>query len=273
MADPSSPARPILIYFHGVPGAVEERRLLQAAAEQWGVDLQAVARFDLASDLTGEPYFHALAKRVEALAAGRRVTLMGFSMGAFVALRVAPYLSSPPSSLHLVSAAAPLESGDFLDQMAGRAVFEAARRSESALARLTGIQAWMTRWAPGLLYRMIFGSAQGGDRPLSEEAGFRHLIRSALAGSLGPGREGYLRDLRGYVAPWSASLAMAPLCATWIWQGTEDNWSPPGMAGRLAELLPGSPSVTMIKGASHYSCLVAAGPQIFEIEAGAGEQA
>jgi pimeloyl-ACP methyl ester carboxylesterase len=70
-----------------------------------------------------------LAHAVRTVAGSRQVNLIGFSIGACIALRTSVLLVSQVEQLHLVSAAAPLQSGHFLPVMAGTAVFQAAAAS------------------------------------------------------------------------------------------------------------------------------------------------
>ena len=212
--------------------------------------------------LEGEPYFQALAREVEQLAAGAPVTLIGFSLGAFVALRTAACMTTPPTAIHLVSAAAPLESGDFLDGMAGQAVFRMAAQRPALFRRMTAVQGWLAAHAPRLLFNMLFASAAGADRDLAQDPSFRAGMAPLLRRALGPDRAGYLRDVAAYVTPWADRLP-AIIAQTLIWHGSADTWSPPAMAACLAELIPGASDPRMLPGLSHYSCLFTAAPEIF----------
>jgi pimeloyl-ACP methyl ester carboxylesterase len=55
------------------------------------------------------------------------VDVVGFSIGSFIALQTFRYMTNGVGSLHLVSAAAPLEAGDYLVTMAGKQVFKLAK--------------------------------------------------------------------------------------------------------------------------------------------------
>jgi len=55
------------------------------------------------------------------------VDVVGFSIGAFIALQTSRYMANGVESLHLVSAAAPLESGNYLAAMAGKQIFMLAK--------------------------------------------------------------------------------------------------------------------------------------------------
>lgn len=224
--------------------------------------LMCLDRAAIDPTLEAEVYFQALAREVERLAAGGRVTLIGFSLGAFVALRTAACMTAPPIAIHLVSAAAPLESGDFLDGMAGQAVFRMAVQRPALFRRMTGVQGWLAAHAPRLLFNMLFAGAAGADRDLARAPSFRAGIAPVLRRALGPDRAGYLRDVAAYVTPWAQRLS-AISAPTSIWHGSADTWSPPAMAACLADLIPGASAPRIFPGLSHYSCLFSAAPEIF----------
>lgn len=261
-------AGPLAVYFHGAPGGPGECARFDDEARARGVRLVCIDRSAVAADLEGEPYFQSLAREVDALAGAGPVILIGFSLGAFVALRTAPYLAARVAAIHLVSAGAPLESGDFLDGMAGKAVFRMAGRSPRLFRRLSRVQGWLTAHAPGVLFRMLFASAAGRDRDLAGDEGFRTEIGAVLKGALACGADGYVRDVEAYVRPWASRLAEVT-ADTRIWHGSHDNWAPPGMAHRLQALVPGVSRIEIMPGLSHYSCLFEAAPRILS-EAGLG---
>lgn len=253
--------RPVAIYFHGVPGAPLECARFQPAARETGVRLVALDRQLVGPGLVGEPYFEALADEVARVADGGPVHLIGFSLGAFVAIRTAIHLKVPVTGLHLISAAAPLEGGDFLGRMAGRVVFGAAMRGPTALKRLTRLQAWMAQWAPELMFQMLFAGAAGQDRVLLSDRAFRREIRDSLRLSLEDGASGYVRDLTAYVQPWQARLAEVT-ADTAIWHGAADTWTPAGMAVLLKTCIPAASHLNIVDRLSHYSCLFHAMPLI-----------
>jgi pimeloyl-ACP methyl ester carboxylesterase len=250
-----------VIYLHGAPGAPEEAAVFDGDAGAAGVSLICPDRFSLAPSLDGSAYVTALAQAILDLSGGRPFDLIGFSLGGFRALQVAAELGPQVRRLHLVSAAAPLECGAFLEAMAGRPVFEAARRSPRLFAALSLWQGWLARAAPGAMFRLLFGSAAGGDRILAADPDFQAELSAILRSSLTKGRRGYMRDVNAYVRPWAERLPrVAAPC--FIWHGVEDNWSPPAMASALAERLAPVAQVEMLPGLSHYSALRTAMPLI-----------
>lgn len=267
MVGSGAAAGPVVVYFHGVPGGRLEAARFSDAAARAGVRLVCVARDEVAPGLTGPEYYRALAAAVAQGAAGAAYSLVGFSIGASAVLRTLPHLATPPSQIHLISAAAPLTPA-LLAGMAGRAVFQAAMRSDRALAQITAIQGMVARIAPGLLAGAIFATAAGDDRALAADRGFRAWIGSILAASLGAGAKGYVRDIAAYVEPWTPELG-ARAGAVQLWHGTQDNWSPPAMAGALQTVCGERARLTWLDGRSHYSTLLAAMPQVLAEVGGA----
>jgi pimeloyl-ACP methyl ester carboxylesterase len=252
---------PLIIYFHGAPGAPSELAAFDAPALACGLKLLCFDRFALDAALTGSAYFAALAAAVRAIAGERPVNLIGFSIGAFVALHVSQLLGAQVDQLHLVSAAAPLQWGRFLPSMAGKAVFQTATGSPTLFKTMVLGQAALARWAPGVLRSVLFRSATDADRRLSLEPAFQLSINKLLNHSLRKGRAGYVRDILAYVQDWSAMPAQVT-ADTSLWHGSLDSWSPPEMATCLQHRIPNCRQLNMLDGLSHYSCLYAAAPLI-----------
>jgi pimeloyl-ACP methyl ester carboxylesterase len=254
-------AAPLLVYFHGVPGAPVEALWLEAAASLHGQQVCAPDRFALDASLRGDEYFRTLAHQIIAEANGRRVHFVGFSMGAFVALQTSRFLQEQVCGIHLVSAAAPLDGGDFLDALAGKQVFRLAQKSPLLFGLLTRWQGLLAAYFPGALFRMLFASARGGDVALALDADFQSVVQTAMQNAFGAGQAGYRREVLAYVRPWAESLAeiRAPVH---LWHGDMDNWSVPEMSRYLHTAVPNAASFHVMAGLSHYSCLKAAIPEI-----------
>jgi Predicted hydrolase of the alpha/beta-hydrolase fold len=130
---------PATLYFHGLPGSAAE-------LEGFGPEIaQRAAGFHVAAR-GGD--FARLAEAIAARFPNGPLHLVGFSLGAAAALRVAPLLGERVRQIDLVSPAAPLQLGDFLGGMAGAPVFRAALAGHWPLAALTFAQAQSTRIAP-----------------------------------------------------------------------------------------------------------------------------
>jgi pimeloyl-ACP methyl ester carboxylesterase len=250
-----------IVYFHGAPGSAIECARFHSQALAQGVRLVGLERSAIDVKLSGEAYFERHAYEITELLGDRPFDAIGFSIGAAVALRTAPYLKGRLRRLDLVAAAAPLESVDFLPAMVSRSVFQMARRSPNALRRLARLEGWCSLHAPGLLFAMMFAKVAGADRTLAADPAFRGFVASILAIGLGGGSASFVRDMREYVRPWSDGLASVDVEAH-LWHGAEDNWTPPGMADALERLVPGVSSKTVLPGLSHYSALLEAVPRI-----------
>jgi pimeloyl-ACP methyl ester carboxylesterase len=160
-----------------------------------------------------------------------------------------------------------LEAGDFIAQMAGQPVFRLAQNHPKLLQGAAIMQGWLARIWPAALSRLLFTSAGSSDRMLTAETSFKQVARRAFADSLNAGRVGYLRDLQEYVQPWArmVSEVQAP---TWLWHGSEDNWSPTGMAHWLQVNLPNCCGLELAQGQSHYGCLLSRVEKVCALVAG-----
>lgn len=146
----------MVVYFHGAPGAPEECGIFDWDAKNSGLTVICFDRFAVDSSVEGETYYRLLAEEITKKAGGKPVDVIGFSIGAFVALQTCRYMTHGVRSLHLVSAAAPLEAGDFLEDMAGKPVFQLAKRFPALFLLLSYWQGLLARFFPNALFRMLF---------------------------------------------------------------------------------------------------------------------
>jgi pimeloyl-ACP methyl ester carboxylesterase len=251
----------IVIYFHGAPGAPEEGEVFELYAKEHGLRLICFDRFSCDASLADEAYYQFLAQQISKHAAGKQVDVIGFSIGAFIAIQTCRYLGNGVRNLHLISAAAPLDAGDFLGTMAGKQVFQLAKTFPILFILLSywqGILAWLF---PKALFRLLFASTTAGDKALVVDQVFQFRITKVLRLCFLGRVPGYIRDIRSYVQPWKDTLSSISF-NTHIWHGAEDNWSPVAMADYLASAIPGCTSTEKFNGLSHYSCLYRAAPEI-----------
>jgi len=251
----------LVIYFHGAPGAPEECRVFNMEGKIHGLTFICFDRFSVSSSINGEAYYKLLADEILKKAAGKQVDFIGFSIGAFIALQTSRYMQNSVRSLHLVSAAAPLEAGEFLESMAGKQVFQLAKAFPVLFILLSYWQGFLALFFPKALFRLLFASAAGGDKVLAADREFQSNIIKVLRLCFIGRIRGYTRDIGAYVHPWEASLSGIS-ANTYIWHSAEDNWSPPLMADYLKSAIPGCKSTTIFSGLSHYSCLYWAVPEI-----------
>lgn len=237
------------VYFHGNPGAPAELALLG------GDRVQAWIAVDRAAmPLEPEARISRLAAMVAEFGSGQPLRLVGFSAGAQVALQVAARMPGADLTLHLVSPAGPLETGDYLRMMAGGPVFRAAMQRPGLFAAMVWMQSVFARLLPGLLTQVLFATAQGDDGELKTDKRFVRSYGAVLRTCLIYGQASYKAEIEGYVRPWAELLPEVRHPVT-IWQGSCDNWTPPAMAQSLAQRLPSLQAFHLLEGKSHFSTL------------------
>ena len=264
MPDTRPSAETPACYLHGLPGASDaewriafgERRPLPA--------LIGIERLPALTPAGGYRDGVLIAfDAATAAAGGGPFRLVGFSLGAMAALHIAAARADQVSSLDLIAPAAPLQLGDFLADMAGKPVFEAARAGKCRLALLTGIQSLGLRLAPKIVAGQLLASAPEAEQALMSDparmAAFIHGMKQAIHGH----PRAYRMELRAYVGDWSPILAQVKV-PTRIWQGTVDTWAPPAMADALASRLAGPSQVEWLEGLSHYGALCHALPRLLK---------
>jgi pimeloyl-ACP methyl ester carboxylesterase len=251
-----------VFYFHGAPGAVEECRIFDAHAKKHNLAVFCLDRLTLDESLGKENYYQRLASEIRLKANGKPLDVIGFSIGAHVALEVSALLKGQVRQIHLISAAAPIGGGDFLDNMAGAGVFNLAIRRPLLFSALSNFQKALAFVAPRLLVKMLFASSAGEDKRLRNQAGFKHFITPILMHCFRKTTQGYKRDIEFYTK-WRGELNVDAKHVQ-LWHGTEDNWSPFSMATYLGSEIPGVVPIKKMEGVSHYSCLLQAVPKICE---------
>lgn len=247
--------RPVF-YFHGTPGAPAEAAWLATAAQANGLRIVALERDSLDPSLQGEAYLAELAAAVVRLAGEHPVHLLGFSIGASLAMRVSAQLPKPAACIWLVSAAAPLEWPDSWQGMgAGRYTFALAQSYPRLFKLLSIYQGWLARHFTGLLLRSLFQGARGADAQLLAQAPLRAQLMDVQRQCFARGAGAYVRDVQCYVEPWAASLAQVR-GPVQLWHGDQDNWAPVSMAHALLAQLGPLGQLHWLGGRSHYSCLL-----------------
>lgn len=256
----TTPSSRRIVYLHGLPGSVEEARAaLGTTSLPAGV--QVLDRLGA----TGHAYEAALLSAFDA-DVREPCVLVGFSLGAMSALTLAALRPGRVSRVVLVSPAAPLELEDFLPSMAGRAVFETARRGRWPLSALSAAQSLAMRWAPDMLIAGMFQGSARAELDLSKQPAFRQALLSSLRTCLTARRTPYHRELMAYVKPWAATLGHVR-CDVQILQGEADTWAPPAMAQALRSNLPGRVDLVVSPGLGHFSMLHHALPGIMNAAA------
>jgi pimeloyl-ACP methyl ester carboxylesterase len=235
------------LYFHGLPGHPDELTALEPS-----IKIAAHTRMEC----RGEPLnFDGMATHISKETQGQPLHLIGFSMGAMTALRLAARLPEQTVKVDLISPAAPLNIGDFLSKMAGKPIFQAAAKSQGALDRLVALQKFALRVAPNAFLSMLFNGVCEDEHALLKEPPVRKAIISGLKYSILDNTARYKSELRHYTAAWSTELEQV-VAPVQIWQGSEDTWVPPEMAEALASSLPEG-KINLLNGLGHYGALIA----------------
>lgn len=243
-----------VIYFHGAPGAPEELAIFDQFAKEQDLTIICFDRFSIASTINGEAYYQNIADEVLKLADGEEVDLIGFSIGAFIALQTSRHLVGRVRSIYLISAAGPLDAGNFINAMAGKRVFQLAKNFPVLFTLLSYWQKLLALFFPKVLFSMLFANSKGADQNLASNLEFQSGITQAIISCFTCNLQGYIRDIKSYVQPWSGTLTEVS-ANTYIWHGADDNWSPVSMARYLESELPNCVHTEILEGYSHYSCL------------------
>lgn len=243
-----------IIYFHGLPGSAGEITLFGDDIAASAADFHVVNRQHGGGDEASAVYFERLAAQIKLAFPGTPLRLVGFSLGASATLRIAPYLGEQVHHIDLVSAAAPLNLGNYLESMAGASVFKMAGSSPLLFGLLCRAQSAGALLVPAQLQSVLFASAQGADRALAKSPEFKQRMKQVLREGLGKGVRGYRSEILYYVGDWLAEIASVTPPVSLL-HGEADNWSPVAMAEDLAQRLPNCESFRKLQGQSHYSTL------------------
>ena len=248
-----------VIYMHGVPGSSSEAAMIDAQARAAKVELLTIDRSRVVSGVTGEAYLTALADLIRDLGKSGKLPILGFSIGAALALRVAARLGSDAGPLFLISAAGPLDvSGAFADMGDGARVFRMAKARSLGFDLLVRCQSVLARNAPGALSRLLFAGAGGEEKAFAVEA--RQQLARVYTEAWSNAGLSYRRDIAAYVENWSLELGrvQAPVR---LWHGTADTWAPISMAHMIVSRLP-LQSQLSTGTAGHYTTLLSAAKEV-----------
>lgn len=254
-----------VIYFFGAPGAPIEASIFHESALKAGVNVIALDRTMNGSTLSSGDYLQELCRRVVEASDGHAIRLIGFSIGASLALRVAAILGDKVESIYLLSPAAPLEIKSNTDGMgAGRYTFLLAQKWPTLFSLLSWYQALLSRFSPSILLRLLFAGARGKDVVLVTMPDTRAWLESIQKACFRSGISVYYRDVKLYVEPWAHILRAIPSKVS-IWHGKADNWAPIAMTDYLSTNLDNVAQIKKLAGLSHYSCLIESACEVMSI--------
>ncbi|MDF3195622.1 alpha/beta hydrolase [Pseudomonas sp. 1928-m] len=244
-----------LFYLHGVPGAAVEAAMLHQAALAHGIKLLVVER-NLPGKLDSAAYLQQLAQQISDRAAGQPIRLLGFSIGACLALRVAALLGERVAEVYLLSAAAPLQiPSNSVGMGAGRYTFLWAQHYPRLFRAFAWYQALLAKVSPGLLLKLLFAGAGGKDPELLHHADTQAWLVDIQRACFKHGTRSYVRDVELYVETWATELDNVTAAVS-LWHGEADNWAPIAMSIYLQEHLRHASAVSRGAEHAHYSCLL-----------------
>jgi pimeloyl-ACP methyl ester carboxylesterase len=154
----------LVVYFHGVPGAMEECALFDNCAKEHNLRILSFDRFSIDNSLDRENYYRTIGDQIRLKAGIESVDIIGFSIGAHVALEVSALINDKVRYTHLISAAAPLNAGDFIGSMAGGSIFKLAMKAPLIFLLLTHYQKILALLVPRILVNILFASSAGKDK-------------------------------------------------------------------------------------------------------------
>lgn len=244
------------VYFHGIPGSALE---LSLVADFPPADTHVFApdRGTDSPDLDFQAYCDILAARIVWTFPAGPIHLIGFSLGARLAVELAARLGDRVDAIELIAPGASLQCGVNLADMAGGTVFRLARDAPRWFGLLTAFQRLLAKFAPALLARALFVGARGEDATLARDPEFMRAIAGILQSGYKDQAVGYAREIHAYVVPWGDRLAKITAPVT-LWHGDADNWAPIAMSAWFARTLPNVRVFHRLTGKSHYSALIAA---------------
>jgi pimeloyl-ACP methyl ester carboxylesterase len=242
-------------YFcHGMPGSEDDAKLLQNVDDK--VQLIAPNLLNTRSADLMSGVLKQFDERTEGFADGQ-INVVGFSIGAMVAIKIAVARPRRVGRLTLISPAAPLSLGNFLPEMAGKPVFTLAMKHPKALKLLTRVQGLLSSVAPNFLIKQLFAKCGKAESALIDDPSFRTVIRHGFSNSFQQHPDAYVGFIRSYVEDWSADLNRVN-CPVDLWHGMHDTWSPIAMSQKLGDSFSTSAHVSLIQDTEHYSTLTRA---------------
>ncbi|MEC7764652.1 MAG: alpha/beta hydrolase [Pseudomonadota bacterium] len=230
------------VYFHGLPGGPAELDALGPGSQLTAIDRMHTG---------GGSYAARLDAVANALAPNGPHRVVAFSLGAMSALRLAADYPNVVRELVLIAPAAPLQLGTFLPDMAGRPVFEAARRGGFPFKGFVFGQASAIRIMPQSFLESLFRGAPVHDKALLVDPDIMDGLIVAWRSALLQARAAYRDELAAYVTDWRDVLPRVTVPVT-IHIGAADSWVPRAMVNALVAALGVEPEVIEYPGLGHY---------------------
>jgi pimeloyl-ACP methyl ester carboxylesterase len=189
------------------------------------------------------------------------IHIIGFSLGAMTAIKVAAQRPNSVTKMTLIAPAAPLELGNFLPHMAGGPVFKMAMRGDFLFKVFTSLQRLGVAAAHNKILQIMFDGSPQADLALLSDPGFRAELLTGLKESLGPFNRSYRAAVRAYVEPWAHYIQNIK-CPVTIHHGKDDNWAPIEMSFAIEKVIASDVDIITYDGLGHYAVLHRALPHL-----------
>lgn len=237
---------PLIFYFHGAPGSIEDGVLFEEIANSVGIGICAINYLGF-----GGQYIEKCAQIIKDKSQDKKPIIIGFSIGAMVAIKVQKALNNI-ADLYLISPAMPLNDYKIAKQMAGFMVFDSAKNKIASFNILIFASSIIAKIAPKFLINSLFASAPKIEKELFKNSGFMHNQLWAIKNSFIDFPNAYKKLIIEY-ANWEGG-ELNDLNIKEIHQGNIDNWAPIEL---LQNAMPNQ-NVTIHDKKGHYSTLLAA---------------
>lgn len=236
-----------IIYCHGLPGSSHEIKFLEH-------------HDSLAVHVFGPQHSDEIFKLTSS-SLNRSVHVIGFSLGAMAAIKIAAQHHNKVSMMSLIAPAAPLELGNFLPGMAGRVVFQTASRSALQFRALTALQKISVRLSSKFVIQSMFKGSPESEAALLQHSDFKESLLAGFKDSYGKNQKAYRSEIHDYMKSWAYHLESIN-CPVKIYHGASDNWAPVDMAYALKDKIPSKVDVIEYRGLGHFSTLRKALPLV-----------
>lgn len=209
---------PLIFYFHGAPGSVEDGKWFDEIANSVGLGICAINYLSF-----GGQYIEKSAQIIKDKSQDKKQIIIGFSIGAMVAIKVQKALNNI-ADLYIISPAMPLYDDKIAKQMAGFMVFYSAKNRKISFSLLTFASSIIAKIAPKFLINSLFASAPNVEKELLENSGFMQNQLEAMKNSFIDYPNSYKKLITEY-ANWEGG-ELNGLNIKEIHQGNFDNWAP-----------------------------------------------
>lgn len=237
---------PLIFYFHGAPGSVADGKWFDEIANSSDFAICAINYLGFDGQ-----YIEKSAQIIKNKSQNKKPIIIGFSIGAMVAIKVQKALNNI-ANLYLISPAMPLNDYKIAKQMAGFVVFDNAKNNKILFDILISISSIIAKIAPKFLINSLFASAPEIEKELFAKPDFVQNQISAMKNAFINHPASYKKLIIEY-ANWNGR-ELSGINIKEIHQGNIDNWAPIEL---LKSAMPNQ-TLTIHDKKGHYSTLFAA---------------